>query len=280
MKTFHEAPNSIFERVQKITDGDYCLVHLYEENEQYRENFNNAVRQGREVILDNSIFELGTAFDAAKYFEKIKELNPTWYIIPDALEDCNQTLQNFWKWEETYGRELERVYEKNGFERPKSIGVVQGKTWDEMVQCYNEMLYHTDMIAFSFDLSHYEEMADETGREFKNKQEKWMVGRQQFLRRMITDNVINTNGKHHLLGCGLPQEYLAYSDISTIESQVIYSVDTSNPVVFGLNKIKYNNDGMDHKISTKLFTLIDEEVDDEQWQCIEYNINKFKDFCN
>ena len=52
MKTFHEAPNSCFERVQQITDGDYCLVHLYDENEQYKEHFDNAVRKGREVILD------------------------------------------------------------------------------------------------------------------------------------------------------------------------------------------------------------------------------------
>ena len=97
MKTFHEATNSCFERVQQITDGDYCLVHLYDENEQYKEHFDNAVRKGREVILDNSIFELGTAFDSQDYLQKIKELNPTWYIIPDALEDCDQTLQNFWK---------------------------------------------------------------------------------------------------------------------------------------------------------------------------------------
>ena len=74
MKTFHEAPNSCFERVQQITDGDYCLVHLYDENEQYKEHFDNAVRKGREVILDNSIFELGTAFDSQDYLQKILDI--------------------------------------------------------------------------------------------------------------------------------------------------------------------------------------------------------------
>ena len=106
-----------------------------------------------------------------------------------------------------------------------------------------------------------------------------MIGRQIFLQRMADENIINPHMKHHLLGCGLPQEYIAYSDIRTDASSFIYSVDTSNPIVFGLNKIKYTDTGMDYKISTKLFTLINEEVDDDQWECIEYNIKKFKEFC-
>ena len=275
MKTFHEAPNSCFERVQQITDGDYCLVHLYDENEQYKEHFDNAVRKGREVILDNSIFELGTAFDSQDYLQKIKELNPTWYIIPDALEDCDQTLQNFWSWQEAEGLELDRTY-TGGFVKPKSIGVVQGKTWDEMVQSYHERVHEADMVAFSFDLSHYTEMANEeaedTHHEFK-KEYLWMIGRQLFIKRMINEKIMNPDMQHHLLGCGLPQEYQAYKN-----NKMIYSVDTSNPVIFGLNKIKYNNIGMNHKISTKLFTLINSEVNDEQWECIEYNIKKFKEW--
>ena len=146
-----------------------------------------------------------------------------------------------------------------------------------MVQCYNEMLYHTDMIAFSFDLSHYEEMADETGREFKNKQEKWMVGRQQFLRRMITDNVINTNGKHHLLGCGLPQEFQFYKHA---DYKWLYSLDTSNPVVHGIKGIEYPSGGLWTKESQKLFELINEEVNAETLSKIKTNIQRFRWYTN
>lgn len=59
VKTFHEAPKSIFNRVQSITSGDYALVHLFEEDKEYFNLFKQAVEQDREVILDNSIFELG-----------------------------------------------------------------------------------------------------------------------------------------------------------------------------------------------------------------------------
>ena len=33
MKIAHEAPLSIFDRVQVLTDYDYALVHLFEEKE-------------------------------------------------------------------------------------------------------------------------------------------------------------------------------------------------------------------------------------------------------
>jgi len=88
MKTFHEAPISIFNEVQQLTDGDYALVHLFEENDEYYNLFVDALKKGRTVILDNSIFELGSAFDTEKYIEWINKLKPTYYIIPDVLEEC------------------------------------------------------------------------------------------------------------------------------------------------------------------------------------------------
>ena len=35
----HEAPMSIFDKVQKLTDYDYCLVHLMDELPEYKELF-------------------------------------------------------------------------------------------------------------------------------------------------------------------------------------------------------------------------------------------------
>ena len=34
IKLFHEAPLSIMSRVQSLTDGDYCLPHLMDKNEE------------------------------------------------------------------------------------------------------------------------------------------------------------------------------------------------------------------------------------------------------
>jgi hypothetical protein len=92
MKIAHEAPISIFPIVQRMTDYDYALVHLFESNMIYYRMFKDAVINGREVILDNSIFELGESFDGEVYFKWIEKLQPTWYIIPDILSGKQSIL--------------------------------------------------------------------------------------------------------------------------------------------------------------------------------------------
>ena len=66
IKIAHEAPLSIMNKVQSMTDYDYALVHLFEDPDiggDYFEFFIDAlVNKGREVILDNSVFELGLDF--------------------------------------------------------------------------------------------------------------------------------------------------------------------------------------------------------------------------
>ena len=87
IKIAHESPKSIFEDVQKVTDYDYALVHLLEEDEEYLRLFERAIKRGREVILDNSIFELEEAFEADKFAYWVDRIRPEWYIVPDALEN-------------------------------------------------------------------------------------------------------------------------------------------------------------------------------------------------
>ena len=58
IKIAHESPKGVFDEVQKLTDYDYALVHLFEEDEEYLNQFKRARDKGREIILDNSIFEL------------------------------------------------------------------------------------------------------------------------------------------------------------------------------------------------------------------------------
>ena len=128
IKIAHEAPIDIFEEVQRFTDYDYALVHLLEQNSRYRDTFERASKKGREIILDNSIFELEEAFEADRFAQWVKRLKPTWYIIPDALENAEKTMQQAADWYKNYS-------DVPG----KSIGVVQGKTYREIKECYRAM---------------------------------------------------------------------------------------------------------------------------------------------
>lgn len=256
IKIYHESPTSIFKRVQDVTDGDYALVHLFEENEVYFQQFVEAVEDGREVILDNSIFELGTAFDADRFAEWVLKLKPTYYIIPDVLEDAQGTIDNYENWVQKYPN------------LPgKTMAVAQGNTYEEFKRCYQYLVGKVDKICISFDYCFFNDWLKNC--ELPTKYHEWMFGRQILLTKMRTDGILREDVPHHLLGVGLPQEYAAYRDYKFIDS-----LDTSNPVVHGILDIPYEYYGLDDKKSTKLFTLVDTDVE-KHWPLISKNIDSF-----
>lgn len=277
VKIFHEAPISIFKDVQAYTDGDYALVHLFEENEEYYKLFEQAVADGREVILDNSIFELGTAFDGDRYVHWIEKLKPTWYIVPDVLEDADATLTSFYKFKADYAGKLPG----------KVIAVAQGRSVFDMLRCFDELHEdpYVDMVALSFDLKFYEDinrrLVIKKGMTFNSqlnpKLVDWIIGRSYIIDLLRVSYEVGYYHKPvHLLGCALPFEGIAYN---TNKYNFIYSTDTSNPVVSGFERVRYTPPfGLFDKSHTKLFQIINEQVDNNQLKDIIFNIKAFKSF--
>ena len=258
MKIAHEAPLSIFDQVQELTDYDYALVHLFEENDEYYNKFVEARDKGREIILDNSIFELGTAWDSDRFAYWVEKLKPDWYIVPDVLDNKDATIDSF-----------DAFIEKYPDLPGKRIAVAQGSTYEELVDCYEYLAYHykVDKIGLSFNHPFFQEL------NLVNKYYNMMFGRQMTLAAMIEDNVINKEIPHHLLGCGLPQEFKDYVDYKWIDS-----IDTSNPVMHGIKNVRYLEHGLEDKESVKMFTIMDDNVL-ASWDDISYNIEKFRGFC-
>lgn len=279
VKFFHEAPNEAFLTVQRHTDGDYALVHLLDENETYRNHFMEASKKGREIILDNSIFELGTAYNSDAYVRWVETLKPTWFIIPDVLEDCQATLKNLREFKAKYPN----IREENN---TKTIAVAQGKSYAETLYCFEQLHNdpYVDMVAISFDLSFYEKQVVEAfRRESTNAEtsvpeptrlESWVIGRVAFIDMLsIMYDSSFFYKPVHLLGCALPQEGRFYRDYTWI-----YSTDTSNPVVAGMEGVRYGPNGLLEKSKTKLFKIIDSPVNLDQIMDIVYNIKRFKSF--
>ena len=261
MKISHESPLCLLDRSRDYNDYDYALVHLFETEPTYLQFFKDSLAQGRTVLLDNSIFELGTAFDSDKFAHWIKELQPTEYIIPDVLEDTIGTMDNALDWKEKYS------------DLPgKTIGVVQGKSYSDLVQCYDYLdnIIGVDKIAISFDYSYYLEVCPHPN--------KWMgyaLGRVQTLTRLLNDGIINTKKPHHLLGCALPIEFLFYrKDFKWLES-----VDTSNPIVHAILGLGYEPGGLDSKKSIKLIELLNTpEPSVATMHTIRHNIQYFRSY--
>jgi hypothetical protein len=263
MRVSHECPLALLSESRTFNDYDYALVHLFEKHLDYYNFFLESLKQGREVILDNSIFELGEAFDFDKYADWILKLKPTYYIIPDVLEDYKRTKGNLHKW----------LYKYSTLPG-KKIAVVQGKHLSELTDYTYYLDNHSavDVIAISFDYSFYEKSCKNV-----NKLFSWMEGRRRLIDHLILKGAIK-NKPVHLLGCSVPQEFMWYSNKEVYGC--IKSVDTSNPIVHGLYNIKYGDRGLEIKKSTKLCDLISSEIDNGQRECIDYNILKFKEFCN
>lgn len=263
IKVSHESPISILQTSTLYNDFDYCLVHLLESHPKYYQFFKTARDvYKREVLLDNSIFELGHAFEGSKFLAAVLDLKPNMFIVPDVLEESRLTRDSFNSWKTN----ISQI--KSEF-TTKAIGAIQGKTWQEIIDCYKFMSDNADMIAISFDFSYYEI----TG-EGQTKLEQWCTGRQRLISQLIEKGIWNWDKPHHLLGCSLAREFRYYINHNIYN---IVSCDTSNPIVAAIHGMQYDADyGLPIKPSTKLADLITHEITKDEMDIIEYNTKMFK----
>lgn len=266
---FHEAPLAIFDDVQKVTGGDYFLANVFETDPEYLEKAKESVAKGRKTILDNGVFELGTAMDLRNFLKWIQILKPEYYIVPDVLEDGEGTIKNMVAWIEMYGSEVP--------EGCKAIGVAQGKDIGDFQACYDFMSTNpfVKKIALSFDFSWF---CRKFTCEHPNRLVRFTEGRKALLTFLNNSGTVNREKPHHLLGCSLPFEFGFYKN--NPEFDFIESIDTSNPVVAGLKGLRYvPGFGLGEKPSEKLYTMIKSDVTPKQKEDILYNIEEFSKIC-
>ena len=68
MKVSHEVPRCLLNNSREWNDYDYCLPHLLDKDEHYKDFFYKSKKQGRYIIMDNSLHELGESYD----FERLR----------------------------------------------------------------------------------------------------------------------------------------------------------------------------------------------------------------
>lgn len=265
MLVSHEVPLSLLNESRNFNDYDYCLMHLYLKYKQYNDFFHNSVKMGRKVILDNSACELrnsneGINFNA--YVDIINELNPTEYIIPDEFNNFEKNVTFIEIWTKSY---IKKIYTNK---KIKSIGVVHGETFEKMLECYEILSKneYVDKIAINFDEAPFN--IPFTDNVSINKS----LGRVKFILELMTKPYFNRNKKHHILGCHTPQEFNIYKNFNWIET-----IDTSNPIMAGIDLMKYN-DGLLYKPISNIDKIFEIKLSEEQKDIILYNVNEFKKF--
>lgn len=302
-KVSHEVPLDLLEQSRWFNDYDYALVHLFVEYPEYYNFYKHSLQMGREVLLDNSLYELGEAFDMSKYAEWIEKLHPTYYIIPDKFWDSDGTIELANEWMKKYGNKLPKDI--------KRIGVAQGSSYQDIVYTYNYMdaicdkiaftfKFHPDMIKIFRDNLTFDKLKmnhcyvrNKNVIKFNediNDTDLQALLRYVILKELDLSGVINKEKEHHLLGL----QSTAFLKESCKFSWVT-SIDTSNPIIYGYEGKKYEESETDYedirtlhngnccieKSKTTLKDLFEEKFEDrgklyKNFQIIKYNVNEFK----
>jgi hypothetical protein len=260
IKISHEVPLDLLDNSPTFNDYDYCLPTYFLKYEKYREYFLKAREKGRFIILDNGLFE-GDVFTDNQLFRIIEEVQPNIFIVPDAWNDMRLTKANAAKWKEEYYNKVPKTTEL--------MVVLQGKNYLELQDLYTACYYRHHYTHFGFNHS---SIAYDNVYPHSNPMISKMMGRIEVFKRMIVDDtLIKETGYHHFLGCSSPQEMYLLDNCS---KKYINSVDTSNPILWGIKGIKYS-DRIISKPKEKIDEFMEENLS-EHYNDIIFNINEFK----
>jgi len=260
MKISHEVPLCFLKESLKWNDYQYVLPHLIDQYPQYKIHMlEYREKPGSFIICDNGLFE-GVVHTTEDLLEKINLVRPNIFIVPDEWNDSAATLRNAKHWIINH---KDKVPENTNL-----MAVCQGKNMGELVTTYQTLLdIGYKHIAFNHSSIAYTEFYPDHKPVYAQ-----MLGRIELIRRLIEKDTVRKHVYHHLLGCSLPQEMMAYSNFDWIKS-----VDTSNPIIVGSEGVRYGDNGIEYKPKIKIEELFEVDLS-ERMDDIIFNIEKFKQF--
>lgn len=249
----HEIPKELFPIHDLLNDYPYVLAHLIGNDKEYTKFYIEKCKTATYSILDNSAFELGKSVDFEVLCKAAELLKPTHVIIPDWVNNCEKTIE----FGEAFLKFLESRY-GGAYSIPfKLITVLQGENIGELYKCFNrfkEYSYLIDTVALPFDTI--------PGTDYHNI--RYIVFQQ--MKEVFKDHKMQV----HLLGL---QNYSEYQLYSKEDKEIIRSVDSSAPIIYGWNKFKFNWGGTDiPKPKEKLADNLNREITSEEMECITHNV--------
>lgn len=239
----HEFPLQFYldGTAEKLTDYDYCLAHRYLSNEKYRSYMKEQVSKGRKVYLDNSLYELGKAWDDEEYVSIIKDLQPFCYMLPDMFRNFEG---NILSQVEFYKRhpELSSFFNSIPVIIPHANSLKNPD--DNLIRSINilrDEIKTKVMIAIPFADYSFEN-PDNSEDYFTEEDIPYIPLRQAYNRKLFLDyhsKELSCN-QIHLLGCKSLAEFDLWSN--DFNKGSIFSLDTSHPVAMTLEdrELVYN----------------------------------------
>ena len=259
----HEVPFCLLEKSKEFNDYQYALVHLLEENEEYRKYFLQCKDEGIPIYLDNSLHEKGYAIGGETLLKWIDILKPECVFIPDVWEDYSASVRNAKEWASV---KLPEEVTK--------VAVVQAKSLHEATICttaYKDLGYKK--IAYSYGAEYYHTICPHP-----NKDLGKAIGRFMVISQLVRDRILSDKDRVHLLGTASPIEFGMYKNIKCIES-----IDTSNPIMAAIELVQYNDFGLFSKPKTNMNSCQDMKIKDKFfnptmfYNILDQNVKMFRE---
>ncbi len=256
MKVSHEVPRCLLTASSEFNDYDYALPHLFDQDEEYLQYFMDAKADGRYIIMDNSLHELGEAYDHERLRYWVSVIEPDEFIVPDVWMRCAETAAQAKYWKQF-------KYPK----KTKLTAVIQGKDKNDAYLCANLLTnLGYKKLCVSYGATWYNDFFPHTNADMGKA-----LGRVRFVQGLLNLNQMK-DIKFHLLGCSIPQEFSWYDNHPQIES-----IDTSNPVMAGLEDTLYSDYGLNSKPKANMNDYFDIDFEKVDYLNIIHNTTKFRE---
>ena len=185
MKVSHEVPRCLLTASPEFNQYDYCLPHLLDQDEEYKQYFLDAKAKGRYIVMDNSLHELGEAYNHERLLYWVNEIEPDEFMVPDVWMDCHQTAAQAKHW-------LQYKFPK----KTKKIAVIQGKDKNDAYLCATLLAnLGYKKLCVSYGATWYNDFFPHANPDMGKA-----LGRVRFVQGLLNLNHLK-DVKFHLLGC-------------------------------------------------------------------------------
>lgn len=227
MKNFIIPPISAMSLSELGTAGLFSLGQLMKTSPEYKEYVREAIQRGRFVILDSGIGD-HDPITQDELWDLTCELLPSEVIPLDTLFDAKATLANLTDF-------IVRLEKENLLGHIRVLGVPQGETKEEWLECYKSMLDnpHVNTIGIS-KLSAVKAWGFEYGQDQGIKE-----ARHAIIHYLVEHNMLHK--PLHFLGLGDPTEMKYYTTspkLATVRHH-FRSNDSCNAIWSAMNNISW-----------------------------------------
>lgn len=254
------APTSMLNALCSVSKVQMCLAHRVLSDAVYADFYKNARAAGQTVVMDNSLWELGTAM-SYEYLQGAYQLvQPDELIIPDVFRDGPATIKS---WINFHRQGPEYV-----FEDVTQFVVVHGQDREEWLNTYD---YFVENTAYGTTLGLpkvLDEIWSPGGR----------IGCVEFLE---ATNRVSENHNYHCLGIwDDPIEILLLGRHSWIRS-----LDTALPIHAGMGGVRFHRTfGLSRKRPKRPHIYFEASLAEiektERWADIRHNVTLLQEWAN